>query len=591
MRMPFAKRAVAGLLTLLTASSVATAQSGRASVGPTDLGEPQWATAPAGPMGMPPGGSGGYDAGPIGVPGAMFQPQYSAMPPQALYPPNAPNTMNPWPEVSPFHPPNVAHTQHVNKNGLWFKEAVHRQTDYEFGIEYIMTSFAKPSDRLVGSNFQPLVTNASNQPQRVGPPIYTYGLGPQQTIDTANNYFPGSYPFPSNLTAFTLGTTTTPPTFTRTYIEDGNLYPIHTLGALSGGLNSDGTRLRWGMMHEDGTGWGLNGFYAMEADSGFRRGIDNIYGTPITQNMLLNGNDQLISVFNGSLPLIYSNDAFGGDHISGFLGEAQKFDLLYELSYNTTAAGAEANRFTGILHQGESTRVTSYVGARYMYLDEHFGFHGIDSGFGYDIILNTTGGNNTSVDIDYGRPDSGTILVDYPLLHAYLNSDVTSHMAGPQTGFRIDLGHKGAFHVWTMTTGGLLANYEQLRITGDNIGTPGFGLHPEMHDGIPTDPPVANGQFLDNSFRDKENHMHVSPMFEQSIYADIRLQNVMPFLKKSYLLEEAKFRIGYTYTWVGLVSRPGSSINWVGFPKYPSVKINRESFSMNQLNVGLTFPY
>ena len=122
MRMPTAKTALAGILTLLLTVTTAPAQTGRVSLGPSDLG----------------------------VPGAGFQPQYGTMPPQALYPPQAPHTMNPWPEVSPFHPPNVSYTQHQNKNGLWFKEAVQRKTDYEFGVEYILTSFEQPKDRLVG---------------------------------------------------------------------------------------------------------------------------------------------------------------------------------------------------------------------------------------------------------------------------------------------------------------------------------------------------------------------------------------------------------------------------------------------------------
>jgi hypothetical protein len=556
MRMPFANTALASVLTLLAASTPGAAQTGRASVGAPDLGSPQWADAG-------PGAYGGYgDAGPIGVPGAMFQPQYGTMPPQALYPPQGPNTMNPWPEVSPFHPPNVSYTQHVNKNGLWMRDTVHRKTDYELGIEYIQSSFEKPRDTLVGSNFQPLI-NLGGVLGLQGQFVRTSGLGPEQPLDLISNTFPGAFPFP-----FIRDTATT-----IVATADGTFFPIHTLGALDGGNNADGIKLRWGMMHEDGTGWGASGYWSNEANMVYARGHDNIFGQPIDQT-LIGLNPDIIFTLIGGLPLIFGDTLLGdAGQTVGYLGDTQKFDILYRLDHDTFSAGVHANRYTGLIHKSDSVRVTSFVGARYLHLDENFRFHGIDSGFGYDF--EDDGDDN----VDFGRPTSALIF-DSPLLHARLNSTVQSHMAGPQVGFRIDIGSHGAFHVWTETTGSLLANYERLEVNGDNIGV--AILRPDMHDGV---------QFLDNSFRDQEHHVHVSPLFEQSIYADVRLKNVLPFLKKSYLLEEAQFRVGYTVTWVGYISRPGASINWVGFPKFPSVKVNRENFTMSQFSLGLTFPY
>lgn len=565
MRMPFAKTALASVLTLLTAANTGSAQTGRASLGPSDLGSPQWADAPV----SAPGGPGaGWEAGPIGVPGAMFQPQYGTMPPQALYPPNAPNTMNPWPAISPFEPPNVSYTQHQNKRGLWFRDTVHRKTDYEFSMEYIRTSFEQPRDTLIGSTFEPYATAADGSLDPFIPIIQSYGLAPTsgQYDNSTVRIFPGANPYPFLLISAA--------PIVKLAIVDGTLFPIHTLGALEGGLDSNGVRLRYGAMHEDGTGWSASGFWANETPMQFSRGLDNVNGIPITQLIAIN-NPAIMFVRNGGLPLIYSDDLFGGDHVPGYLGETQKYDLLYRLKYDTTGAGAELNHYTGLMHKGENTRVTSFVGARYFLLNENFSFHGIDSGLGYEFELDPE-------DEFFLRPDPGSILFDHPLMHSRLNSNVESHMAGAQGGFRVDIGHHGAFHVWTQTTGGLLANYESLEITGDNIGVAGQLERFDMHDGV---------QFLDNSFRDKERHTHVSPLFEQSIFADIRLKHVMPFLKKSYLLEEAQFRVGYTFTWIGYISRPGSSINWQGFPRFPSVKVNRENFTMNQMTLGLTFPY
>ena len=174
------------------------------------------------------------------------------------------------------------------------------------------------------------------------------GLGPQQAANTASFVFPGANPFPFILQ---------PDLATRLAISDGTLFPIHTLGALDGGLDSNGIKLRWGMMHEDGTGWGASGFFAPETTMQFQRGTDHVFGTPITQTMLLASSgfpsemSALIFARIGGLPLIYSDDLYGFDHVGGFLGETQKFDLMYRLQYDTTAAGTDLNRYTGILRR------------------------------------------------------------------------------------------------------------------------------------------------------------------------------------------------------------------------------------------------
>lgn len=566
MRTSQAWTALGSVLALLSLAAVAAAQSGRASVG-YDAGGGEYF-----PSGGAPYTAGPYYtpdwSGPHGVPGAGFQQPFAPMPPQALYPPQAPGTMTPWPEVSPFYPPNVSYTQHKQNRGLWFKEAVTRNREYDFGIEYIQTSFKQPRDTLIGSAHQPTAgySNGGSSFGPVGQVIHTYGLGPAQPLDTVFG-FPGAFPFP-----FVRQSATARLATLLDYI-----YPIHNLGALYGDSTSDGVKLRYGFTNEDGTGWNATGFLTNQIELGFQRGTDNINGIPITQGLLAQS-PNLIAVYFGGLPLIYTNDPLDGRATPlGYLGESQKFDVMYRLEYDTKAGGAELNRFLGYWYKGENTRVSTFAGARYFYLNEHFGFHGIDSGFGYDFDLPT---GNTP-DPDDLHP-SGTLIFDYPLLHARLNSDVESHMAGPQVGFRVDVGHRGGFHLWTQTTFALLANHERLQITGDNIGVASFAVNPDMHDGF---------QFLDNSFRDNESHTHASPLFEQSIIADVKLSGLLPFLRKNYFLENTEFRAGYTFTWVGEVSRPGDSINWVGYPLYPSVRIERHSFWMNQLNLGLNFCY
>lgn len=591
MRIPHALTAFGGTLALLAALTPASAQYGGTPYAAADSGDPQWSSeSPEGAYGYGPPPGAYYPPGPYadpyGVPGAMHQQPIQPMPPPALSPPGAPSTMNPWPEVSPFYPPNVSYTQHQNKKGLWFRDTVHRQREYEFGVEYILTSFQKPRDTLIGSNYQPFAVfnaggttgggggTASSTHGPIGQYVNTYGLGPQQAFDAISIGYLGAFPFPFLRTSATA----------QTAILDGTVFPIHTTGALAGGLDSDGIKLRWGFQNEDGTGWAVSGFWANETNMGFQRGTDNINGIPITQE-LISANPNIIFTQNGAIPYIYSNDIAGTDHIFGFLGETQKYDIMYRIEWDTRAAGLDVNHYTGLLYKGDSVRVTSYFGGRYMYLKEHFGFRGIDSGFGYDVELPTTGGGGggggTNANQGVYRP-TGALTFDYPLLDATLNSNVDSHIAGPQCGFRIDLGDRKGFHMWTMTTFGLLANHERQEVNGNNIGVPGFLARPDMHNGV---------TFNDNRFKDTANHTHVSPLFEQSIFADIRVADILPLLKKSYYLEEAQFRVGYTFTWLGEVQRPGDGINWVGYPYFPTARTDRASFTMNQLSLGLTFPY
>lgn len=584
--------ALGGAFALLAASAVAQAQSGYAAY--DELAQPGYgaaasngravivdghaASADAG-MVLPPDGA-GYYAGPgyPGVPGAMFQPPYGNTHPGTLYPPQTSPLMSPWPAISPFENPQVGTTQHRIENGLWFREMLWKQRDVEASVEYINLSYQEPNDTLIGSRMGKILPNTgggdtgttdgtSSIYGPTGPPIATYSGGASVPINSIQTG-PGAYPIPGLLQSpvilFTL---------------DARIFPIRRADVLGGGLDSDGIRLRFGVMDEDDTGWRTSGYFAPEANLDFNRGRAKIANQKITQAILL-ANPNLIFTKHGAIPLIDALDpADSAIPWATYNGSTQKYDVLFRLDYSTTSAGADLNRFLGTVYKSRNMRVSSFIGGRYFYLDEHFGFRGIDSGFGYDIDYEI---GNTDGDSTF-RPEPNSIDVAYPLLDARLNSNVKSQMAGPQIGFRFDLGKKdGKFQVWGQSTFGLLANHEELEVNGNNIGDP--LLHPEMFN-------LGTGEYLDNSFNDGESHTHVSPLLEQSLYADLRLATIAPFLRKNYYLQDASLRLGWTWTYIGEVSRPVDSIDWKGFPLTPSVRIDRKNFTMNTLSVGIECPF
>ncbi|MEZ6064214.1 MAG: hypothetical protein R3B90_00565 [Planctomycetaceae bacterium] len=561
MRIPPSLAALASLLAMQFAAATAPAQSGRASLGGDELGSPQWSAAPTGApgyggqVGGPPPG---WGPGPYGVPGAMFQPAQSPVPPAAMYPPGAPTTMNPWPEVSPFHPANVGYTQHRIDKGFWVRDTVHRHTEDEFSVEYIETTFSRPESNFIGSPFATLSNSSTNTFGLQGPRVPTFGVGPELPLDSVSTGFPAAFPFPRLLVG-------------AAYISiaDSTLFPIRNTSEMGGTHSAPGVRGRWARMHEDGTGWEVQGFYTDQTELVSSRGAATINGVPITQARILE-NPLLLFSKNGALPLIYSDDLDGTDHSVGFLGDSQPYDVLFHIESYSSAMGVHANHYSGDLYKSETSRVTSFFGGRYLHLDEHFGFRGISSGFGYDV-------GDDPEDPDFGRP-TGALTLDHPLMNSYLNSEVRSHIAGPQIGVRFDVGRNKGLHLWGESTFGLLLNYERLSVSGDNIGIPKAFAHPEMHDGF---------QFLDNSFVDSEQHMHISPLLEQSIYADIKMKRLIPVLEKSYFFEDTALRLGYTATLVGLVSRPSNSINWRGFPQFPTVRTDRENLLMQQFSIGL----
>ncbi|QDT32077.1 hypothetical protein [Thalassoglobus polymorphus] len=515
------------------------------------------------PGSVPPGApmvpmQGQYGPGP-------HQSPYATNHPQQIYPPGTPGEYQPWPQISPFNAPNVAMDQHYNKDGVWFRDIVYRKRKYFGSVELMSIAFRNPGNSTIGS---PYATRADFDT------MFPLGV----PIDFANMEAPDPNIFGTPTPGWM---TVDDRIFPIPSVDGGNaqfdqvlgyLYPIRNTNQMSNLGRTLGTQIRWGFENEDGTGLQLTGWWAFDDSAHFKSGSDEINGVPVTQAMSLAAGGQNLLI-RGVIPY-YTGEPIAQLASTFGPGRTAKYDILYEMEQTTRAAGTSISLYTQPIYKSTGVKIRPLWGARYTYLDENFRFRGIDSGLTYDI------------DEETYRPD-GAISPAHALYEARLNSEVRSHVAGPEVGLRFDLGDSdAAFKVWAETIFGLNANQENISIWGDNIGDP---LHEARFENI------GNPRMLDptvqSEFSDKKSSTHVSPSFQQSIFAEVAAFRNLPIIRNASVFEDTSFRFGYTFFWLGEVARPAESIKWQGFPLFPEVQSNRTSWWMHQLNFAVDWTF
>jgi hypothetical protein len=337
-------------------------------------------------------------------------------------------------------------------------------------------------------------------------------------------------------------------------------------------------------MNEDGSGLMLTGWFGTEGHDRFKLGWDAFNGVAVDQAFILAnapvGGDAFVFPRNGSLPLLTRDDFLnsGANPLTelttlGYTGISTKFDVLFQYDIDAFATGGALHLYHEPVYKRKWVTVRPTFGARYQYLDERFGFRGIDSGFGYNTsnLIVAGGGAGQQAAPTY-RPTAAEIfpvtdtLGNSFFFEANLESKTFSHMAGPEAGFRYDFGQGEHFSIWGQSTIALLANHEKIQLTGRNIGDP-VNYFLVTGDNY-TDP--ASG--IDTRFSKEESHTHASPMFEQAVYIDMDVFRFVPILNKLHVLESARFRTGYTYTVIGEVARPAELIEWRAFPDLPGIR-------------------
>lgn len=299
-----------------------------------------------------------------------------------------------------------------------------------------------------------------------------------------------------------------------------------------------GLRLHWGFFDPDETGLSVSVWAASEAAWSWQRGTN---GDPT---------DFSAPRPTAGLPL---NDGQGGVTVP--------YDLLFSLDFSSLGAGADAAVYMTPRWRRDWLRLQMLWGARYIFIQEGFGFFGRDSGATYVF------------DFPGGIPDPTTFVPGIPY-ESFFESDVTTHVVGPEIGARYVVGGEH-FRLVGDSRIGIAANFEELRLEGNGIGD-GFG-----------DP-----NFEQNSpFSRAENHAHVSPITAHSLDAEMNILGLIPVVKRLSILEEATLRVGYAIVWAGEVARPYDTIEYNAQPANLNIETNRSSWYMSGWRVGLNFNY
>ena len=305
-----------------------------------------------------------------------------------------------------------------------------------------------------------------------------------------------------------------------------------------------GVQITLGHWNQDGSGVQMIGSWQSDTGGVFKRGLDAPGFDP----------QELASAarVTAGVPL---DDGLGGAIV--------RYDQLFRVIHDTEVFGTEVNLIKSKIWSKGTLIVKPTLGVRYIFLRERFTFQGRDSG-----LLITFDPDGTS------DPTSVTPGGVAPY-RAELDSSVRTHLAGPQAGLHYELGGKFLKFIGTSKFG-LMANHEKLELEGFGIG-----------DGFAVNSPFDQNR----AFAQKEKNVHVSPLFEQSLTIEANIIPFIPVIRRMRILEEARFRAGYSLTALWQIARPGDTVNWRGQPSVPTIRTQRSRWYTNGWNFGFVWDY
>ena len=304
-------------------------------------------------------------------------------------------------------------------------------------------------------------------------------------------------------------------------------------------------------------------------------------------------------------------------------GATAVYDLNFQVGLQVEQYGSGLRWQTTPWIKTDTFRLSPTAGVRYMSLTENFNFFGQHSGWTYGSATGGGaggGGGNQATNPDvliHSIPNffdddrdgvidpagsfegggagggaggaagaAGTFLPPsngqiYPVT-SILANNVQSQLLGPELGFNYQLGGDH-FKIGGRSQFALLANYERIRMSGDNIFV-------TTRQGNLNQPSIVDPR--PNDFTDSKTTTHVSPLFEQSVYLEGQFLKYVPLVRRSSFLQGADVRVGYTYTFMTEITRADDSILWQGNPAaglFPEIDAKRSTWRSNTLNLGITW--
>ena len=523
----------------------------------------------------------------------------------------------PWPGVSVYGGP--AFDQHFVERGLWQRRTATHERRYHIGLDYLTGQSKEPKGVLGNPNAMSY--------------IETIDLANLDTIDEADT-------LSQQIQLW----------------EDLGRHGLYTRLDLEqlGKIKVWGLRFHWGYDNPDDSGFMLRAWFSQDRDFYYsaRDGVhgsrgrqqallEEILRTPVNeldpttfiprdvttlaplyrpldldeilQNNLLNLNG--LPLDDGTLQKLPDGTYAGGVTVP--------FDLEFRVDYNVETWGGSLNWMSTPIVRRSWLRVRPLVGIRYLQLRERLRFTGRDSGLTYgeeagsesnadikihslpnhfddnrDFVIDNAGFDETTQQPQGQQQQQGQqvtvpsvpfiqfrdpLLSPFPIT-SFLENDIRSHLAGPEIGLQYDIGGM-RFKISGHTKFALVANHTRAWMDGDNIA-----MITRDADLLPQTPEEARP----NRFSDKDTHTTVSPLFEQSIFAELPIFGALPVIRRVPILQDATFRVGYTFLAVGLVARPSDSIVWQGNPReglFPYIKMDRSTWTASYWSFALDWHY
>ncbi len=531
-----------------------------------------------------------------GAPAFMGGPQqaYSAAP-------GMPQSYQSHPMISPY---DHAMEQHFSSDGLWFKRSLSgmsRMNDYYFSLSYMRTK----------------TRNLEGRIGDLSAPTFTI----EETLNGVNANLPDAL----SLNNFNPGE--------ANFIPDVTGHGILMTGGIK---NRNGWGFDWNVQWNGNSTSKYNSranyesyrlssidaiiLEATTGQGGFPGALESFRERSLVDNQILTTGDitsalaldfgiygTAADVLDRQLFNLHAIPLQNGVDFDGF---NQRFDLDYILEHSVESFGAGADFVSTAIHESDNLKVSTVVGGQYMRVNEGMFFRGVDSGLIYD--QNLPDGLDDDNDGVYdnvaetgtatfteGNPYGNIAIGGNSLIRSFVDSSVQSTMGGPEFGLKYVLGDDDGFAIKGATKVGALFNHERVQLQGDNIGdsvtttvdlVTGNTILQDMFD-TTTSTAVPLTQ---NAFSDNKTSTHVSPMFQQSVTAELPIFSKIPVLRDISQLEHATFQAGWNFIWIGEVADPNQSITWVTNPRanlFPGIDVKRSSFFQNSFNLGINWEY
>ncbi len=552
-----------------------------------------------------------------------------------------PSMYSPWPQVSPYE---NSYSQHSLESGLWNSDSNNSTRRYKFSVDYLSGRGRVPTTVIGNTSAQSYINmlrtvldnqqggggGGGGQNQQGTSPLALFGGDPNIRPPQPSFQLYGAANFGAVDRDFRLqGTRTTVGfdnpddsglRFSFLYLADNN-FQYNAMDYQAPGRGTEPAAFQHLLQIPEDP---ANPLTVLPRDLS----LLSDFITPVDVNRILQNN-----VFNlnglplddGTLRVLADGTTFGG--------VTAPYDLDFKINLYSELYGGNVDWIMNPVINGKFFRVRPIVSPRYFCLREGLHFFGRDSGLVYGDPSGGGGGGgggggNQTLSPDLklhstpnGLDDNGDFIIDnaglfedgqqqggggggggggqqnqdqvpflqfqdqfrYPI-SSYLNNDVQSQLGGADVGLTYDFGGHSLLVTGT-TRFGLLANYEQIKISGDNIA-----MHTRASNLL--DPSPANA--TPNAFTAEQSHMHVSPMFEQSFNAEAPLFRYVPVIRRIGFVEKAQFRFGYSFMYIGHVVDPTSSILWQGNPAaglFPLIKVNRDSYTAHSYNFGISWQF